>query len=253
MSNESKNFITIIISEGLQALLRRGARGGPIEYPLERRASIKDIIESLGIPHTEIGAIETNGRAVDFDHIPESGQAFRVSEVTVPFDVTRPSLLRPEPLPAVRFVVDVNVGRLAALLRLAGFDAVYENGLSDRRIAELAFRAKRIVLSKDRALLKRSKIAFGRLVRAVYPEEQLMETLQFFGLGGPYRLFTRCLQCNRILEPVAKADILSRLEPKTKKYFHTFKLCPGCDRIYWRGSHCEAMESKLKRCGLSAE
>jgi uncharacterized protein with PIN domain len=147
--------------------------------------------------------------------------------------------------------VDVNVGRLAALLRLTGFDTAYDNDLDDRRIAELAQSENRVVLTKNRALLKRNLIIFGRLVRAVLPEDQLTETLQFFGLAGPYNLFSRCLRCNRKLQPVAKAVILHRLEPKTKQYFNTFKTCPDCGRIYWRGSHYDAMTAKLKRAGLN--
>ncbi len=247
------NTIEIVFSEGLQNLLRHGTKGETIEYRLARRASVKDIVESLGIPHTEIGAIRVDGRETDFGFIPESGQRIRVSEIAMPFDVTRPAKLRPEPLPAVKFVVDVNVGRLAALLRLTGFNAAYENGLRDNQIAALARREGRIVLSKNRALMKRSKIVFGRLVRAVQPEDQLIETLQFFGLTGPYRLFSRCLRCNQPLQPVAKTAILHRLEPKTKQYFNTFKTCPNCARIYWRGSHCEAMVTKLERFGLNKD
>jgi len=241
--------ITIKLSEGLQELLRPGKRG-PVVYPLERRASIKDIVESFGVPHTEIGSIRVDDHNQDFGFIPEPGQEVRVMEIEAPFEVTIPSLLRPEPLPSVRFVVDVNVGRLAALLRLTGFDAAYENGLRDREIAEMARRKQRIVLTKDRALLKRNKIVFGRLVRATHPEDQLLETLQFFGLTGPFDFFSRCLLCNKKLQSVAKAEVIHRLEPKTKKYFNTFKTCPGCDRIYWRGSHCDAMAARLKSVGF---
>lgn len=253
MNHGKGSAITISLSEGLQDLLRHGLNGAEIEYRLARRASIKDIVESLGIPHTEVGAIRVDGRETDFGFIPESGQRIRVSEIATPFDVTRPARLRPEPIPTVRFVVDVNVGRLAALLRLTGFDTAYENRLRDKQIAELAHRESRIVLSKDRALMKRSKIVFGRLVRAVQPEDQLIETLQFFGLTGPYNLFSRCLQCNRKLQPVAKTAILHRLEPKTKLYFNTFKTCPECNRIYWRGSHCDAMAAKLEGFGLNED
>jgi len=250
MNTRINKNIEIVFSEGLQDLLRHGPKGDPIEYRLLRRASIKDIVESLGIPHTEIGTIQLGSRETDFGFIPEPGQRIHISEITPPFDVTRPSQLRPEPLPTVRFIVDVNVGRLAALLRLTGFDTDYSNSLDDRHIAELAHGDNRVVLTKDRALLKRSKIVFGRLVRAVQPEDQLTETLQFFGLTGPYNLFSRCLRCNGKLQPVAKAVILHRLEPKTKKYFNTFKTCPDCNRIYWRGSHCDAMVAKLESAGL---
>lgn len=251
MQNATENrIITIILSKGLQELLRRGLRDEAIEYRLERRASIKDIVESLGIPHTEIGTIRVGSRTTDFGFIPEPGQRIQVSEINPPFDVTRPSKLRPAPLPTTRFIVDVNVGRLAALLRLTGFDTAYGNSLDDGDIAALAHGENRVVLTKDRALLKRNKIVFGRLVRAVQPKDQLTETLQFFGLAGPYNLFSRCLRCNRKLQPVAKAAILHRLEPKTKRYFNTFKTCSDCNRIYWRGSHCDAMVAKLESSGL---
>ncbi len=252
MNNAIKNqTISITVSKGLQALWRHGMKGEKIEYRLKRRASIKDIVESLGIPHTEIGTIRVGYRTTDFGFIPEPGQRIRVSENTPPFDVTRPSTLRPAPLETIRFVVDVNVGRLAALLRLTGFDTAYDSKLDDRHIAELAHGENRVVLTKDRALLKRSKIVFGRLVRAVQPDDQLVETLRFFGLTGPFKLFSRCLLCNQTLTAVAKTTILHRLEPKTKKYFNTFKICPVCDRIYWHGSRCDAMAAKLKHMGLS--
>jgi uncharacterized protein with PIN domain len=253
MQNGAENrIITIILSKGLQALLRAGFKNDPIEYELNRRASIKDIVESIGIPHTEIGSIRVKSQLMAFGFIPKPGQKIHVAEIDAPFDVTQPSLLRPDPIQAVRFIVDVNVGRLAALLRLAGFDTTYENGMDDAQIAALADTEKRIVLTRDRALLKRNQVLFGRLVRAVKPDEQLVEALHFFGLSGPFRLFSRCLLCNRPLEPVEKTAIVHRLEPKTKKYFDTFKTCPDCDRIYWRGSHYDAMAAKLKRSGLSA-
>lgn len=247
MNTQTEKAIKIVFSDGLQDLLQHGLKDGPVEYPLGRRASIKDIIEALGIPHTEIGSIRVDRLERDFGFIPEPGQGVRVSEIFPSCDVTRASLLRPEPLPTVKFVVDVNVGRLAALLRLTGFDTAYRNSLDDGDIAALAHSENRVVLTKDRALLKRSKIVYGRLVRAVLPENQLTETLQFFGLAGPYNLFSRCLRCNGKLTPVAKAAIFHRLEPKTKKYFNTFKTCPDCNRIYWRGSHCDAMVAKLRK------
>ena len=251
MNSGNAGAITIFFSEGLQDLLRQGPKNDPIEYELNRRASIKDIVESIGIPHTEIGSILVKNQMMGFGFIPEPGQKIRVAEIDAPFDVTKPSLLRPEPIQAVRFVVDVNVGRLAALLRMAGFDTTYENGMDDAQIAALANTENRIVLTRDRALLKRNQVLFGRLVRAVKPDDQLVETLHFFGLSGPFRLFSRCMACNGMLAPVEKAAILHRLEPKTKKYFNTFKRCPDCDRIYWRGSHCDAMATKLKNSGLS--
>jgi hypothetical protein len=111
----------------------------------------------------------------------------------------------------------------------------------------------RVVLSKDLLLLKRNKVQFGRAVRAIDPDEQIVEVLDFFGLSGPFAPFTRCIHCNTRLEPIHKDAIIHRLEPLTKKYFHEFHICPTCDRIYWPGSHHERMEEWMARVGLGRE
>ena len=221
-----------------------------------RRAGVKDVIEALGVPHTEVGRIAVSGadgadgRDVDFGHILGPGQEVDVWPVAPPLDVTRPSLLRPEPLDGVRFLVDATCGKLARLLRLLGLDAAYDRAWDDQEVAQIADKERRIVLSMDRALLKRSAVAFGRLVRAHDPQEQLAEVLRHFGVRGPWAAFSRCLECNAPLAPVPKAAILHRLQPLTKKYFDTFFRCPACDRIYWPGSHHDRMQEWLARAGL---
>lgn len=237
----------------LVGLVSPGGRAKALSYPVDRRASIKDVIESLGVPHSEVHAIQVDGREAGFSHILEDGQAVDVFPAAPPVDVTRPTLLRPAPLPAVRFVVDVNVGRLANLLRILGLDAAFGNGWDDAAIADMAEAEGRIVLSRDRELLKRSKVVHGRLVRACDPEEQLLEVLTLFGLRGPFARFSRCLRCNVPLLPVAKADIIDRLLPKTRKYHDTFSMCPSCGRIYWAGSHFDKLAERLRGLGLGPE
>lgn len=226
-----------------------------VDYRLDRRASVKDVIECLGPPHTEIGAIEVDGEAVDFGRllVPDSPHApvVDVHPVIPPLDVTRPSLLRPIPLPRAGFVVDVNVGRLARWLRLLGLDAAHDPSWSDRRMARLAADTGRAVLTGDFQLLKRSAVTHGRLVRSVHPQDQLLEVLDFFGLTPPFALFTRCLDCNGLLRPVPKNEILHRLEPLTKKYFSEFSICGSCSRVYWRGSHHSRMLRALESLGLT--
>lgn len=239
--------IQLHFDSALRPLLRRAEDDGVIRYPLNRRTTIKDIVEALGVPHTEVGRIEAGARSVEFDFIPSAGEAFRIGAVPVPLDVTHPSRLRPAPLPQVRFVVDVNVGRLALMLRMLGLDTAYEPGLDDGQIAQLAADQQRIVLTRDTALLKRRPILFGRLIRSVRPDDQLAEVATSFGLAGLFAPFSRCLRCNRPLAAVEKAAIFHRLEPKTQKYFHSFKRCDACDRIYWRGSHHDAMVARLER------
>ena len=237
----------------LAGLMGPAARAKGLAYPVDRRASIKDVVEALGVPHSEVYAIEADGRAVDFSYLLEDGARVDVHPAVPPVAVTRPTLLRPEPLPAIRFVADVNVGRLANLLRILGLDTAFGNGWDDDFIAETAASEGRIVLSRDRDLLKRSKITYGRLVRAERPEEQLREVLGLFGLRGPFAHFSRCLRCNTPLAPVDKQAVLHRLLPKTKKYYDVFSMCPTCGRIYWAGSHYEKVSERLRNLGLGPE
>jgi len=239
--------------EGIKELLRPGNREGKFFCPVSRRASVKDVIESLGVPHTEAGRITAEGREVDFSYLPRAGDELDVHGVTPPLDVTSPCALRPTPLQKISFVVDVNVGKLARLLRLLGLDAAYDHLWRDTKIADVAASQGRIALSRDRSLLKRKKVEFGRLVRAGHPKDQLLEVLDFFGIRGPFKTFSRCLHCNLALAPVDKAEILHRLEPLTKKYFNVFHICPGCRRVYWPGSHHEKMIEWLEGVGLVAE
>jgi hypothetical protein len=219
-------------------------------FPLQRRTSIKDLIEAVGPPHPEVGGIEARGESLDFSFRPEPGDSIRVTPLCRPVDVRSGDLLHPEPLPEVRFVVDVNVGRVARKLRLLGFDAAYHHTWDDDSIAELAAEEGRIVLSKDIALLKRRIIVWARYLRAEDPAQQLLEVLSVFGLRGPFPTLTRCLDCNAELEEVNKEAILHLLEPKTKKYYHSFSRCPSCGKIYWAGSHQERIMQWLRAYGL---
>jgi uncharacterized protein len=225
-------------------------RGEAIAYPVERRASIKDVIESLGVPHTEVGTIVVDGREVGFSHLLGPGERVQIMPHEIPVRVDRPSLLRPRPYPRARFIVDVNVGKLARYLRLLGFDTAYEHGWKDWTIAAKAHVERRVVLSRDRDLLKRSAVEHGRLIRSQRPKGQLAEVLRVFGLEGPYELFSRCLRCNVVLRPVAKEAVLHMLEPKTRRYFDEFSRCPACERVYWRGSHHQRMVEELKELGI---
>ncbi len=211
-------------------------------YPLLRRASIKDIVESLGIPHTEIGRLSYNRREVDFSFVPDGGEKLVVAPLSPLYPPTRASTLRPEPLDEIRFLVDVNVGKLVRLLRMAGLDAtVAPANQSIRDIAAAAATDGRILLSRNRDLLKLRSVVFGRLVRNQDPIRQFTEVSRLFDLSPLYRPFSRCMACNGVLHPVDKADILDRLEPLTIRYYHRFHQCGSCGRLYWRGSHHDQM------------
>lgn len=231
--------------------LAKERQGGDwFDYPLTRRSNVKDIIESLGVPHTEIGQLYFNNTNIDFQYIPVSEGRLKVCSVSQPFGVLSPSYLRPEPLKKIKFIADVNVIKLGRLMRLTGFDVAYSPSYSDSVIADIAFHEKRIVLSRDTMLFKRKKIVFGKRIRADLPYEQFGEVMDFFGIADSIEFFSRCANCNIRLESVDKKDIMHRLEPKTKKYFHVFFQCPECRNIFWRGSHYENLREIFCLSGI---
>lgn len=219
----------------------------PIAAPVTRSASIKDVLESFGLPHTEIDRITCNGRSADFSHRVEAGQQFDVYPIPSPWDFSTPTLLRPNPLPTIKFIVDVNVGRLARYLRMAGLDTRYDPTWNDRRILQEMAVDPCILLTRNLDLLKRKQVEWGRYIRAIEPMAQLREILDLFGRAGLPESLSRCLDCNTPLLSIAKQAILHRLEPLTIQYFETFSRCPRCDKIYWAGSHADRMQRSLQQ------
>jgi uncharacterized protein with PIN domain len=246
-------MISITFDPVLNFFLQDRHPARKLDYPLTRSASVKDIIESLGVPHTEVGGIGFNGQEIDFAFVPDVPGNLDVRGITPPFDVRSPSRLRPESLDRVRFIADVNVLKLGRLLILLGFDVAGSSSFSDDQIADMAESESRIVLTRDTTLLKRRKIVFARRIRANLPYDQVVEVMDFFGLRDQTVFFSRCTRCNQPLEPVAKTDILHRLKPKTRKYFTDFFQCPACGKIFWKGSHYEAMTKTFTALGLFAE
>ncbi|MFQ5643273.1 MAG: Mut7-C RNAse domain-containing protein [Thiogranum sp.] len=223
--------------EELNDFLPRAQRKVEFEHRFERRASIKDMIESLGVPHTEIELILVNGRAVDFSHIVGDGEHISVYPVFESLDVSPLVRLRPAPLRNPRFVVDSNLGRLARYLRLLGFDCLYRNDYQDSEVAGISRQQRRIVLTRDRRLLQHRIIDHGLFVRSTRPGDQVREVLQRLDLYRLVRPFTRCSHCNARLAPVTKASVDALLEPRTRRYYEVFRQCPDCKRVYWQGSH----------------
>jgi uncharacterized protein len=204
------------------------------------KIAVKHAVESLGIPHTEVDQITANGRVVGFDYGLTAGDVIDVCAwIPKPDHVNlRPPLPRP-----VRFVLDTHLGRLAVYLRLLGFDALYRNDYSDAMLAALSQQEQRVLLTRDRGLLKRRLVEFGCCVRENDPKQQLIALLHRYQLIAEVEPWRRCLRCNQLLEPVDKAEILDQLEPKTKRYFNDFRRCGGCRQIYWPGSHYDRMQA----------
>ncbi|MDR5867514.1 Mut7-C RNAse domain-containing protein [Halomonas koreensis] len=230
----------------LEDFLAPASRGRPIDYPVSRRASIKDVIEALGVPHPEVDAIRVDGTPVGFDSPLGSGDTVDVypagADLPAPVRHLRPPLPRPR-----RFLLDVHLGRLARYLRLLGVDCRYRNHAGDAELAARAEAEGRILLTRDRNLLKRRRIALGRFVRADDPFDQLAEVARAFDLGDELAPFTRCTRCNGRLVAVDKAAVDHRLEPLTRRYVDDFLQCDRCGQVYWHGSHVSRMQALVER------
>ncbi len=216
-----------------------------IKHALDRTASIKDVVESFGVPHTEIERLTVQGKDVHFGHLVHSSDTIDVYPAMPPVDVFSPTLLRPRALEKISFVVDINVGKLARILRLLGFDTAFVENAGDKDLAEISEQKGRILLTRDGNLLKRKNVMHGRLVRSSLPKDQAVEIIRWYGLEKKVKPFSRCLACNGMLAPIEKEKIIHRLEPLTKKYFFSFYICEKCEKIYWPGSHRDRMQAFL--------
>ena len=219
------------------------------EFPVEidRARSVKDAIESVGVPHPEVDLILVDGRSVDFAHLLRGGERVAVYPMFESLDIGPLVRLRPQPLRDPRFVADGHLGKLARQLRMAGFDSLCDTGWDDDRIVQIAAVQRRTILTRDKAMLRRGDVERGYFVRNVESEAQLAEVLARFQLERVVRPFSRCRECNVQLEDVDREEVLDLLPEKVRELYHRFKRCPGCRRVYWEGSHFARMRAVLER------
>lgn len=220
-------------------------RGRAFRVAFDRRASVKDMIESLGVPHAEVEVILANGAPVGFGHPIADGERYDVYPPSVTPGVAPIVPLRPPLEGQPRFVLDTQLGTLARYLRLCGFDTLYRNDYEDVEIAAISADEGRVLLTRDRAVLKRKVVTHGYFLRNDQPRRQLTELSARYELAEKARPFTRCAACNGTLEDVPKEDVEHRLEPLTRKYFETFRGCSRCGKIYWQGSHYPGIRALL--------
>jgi uncharacterized protein len=220
-------------------------RHGRFAHTLRGPASVKDVIESIGVPHPEVDVIVVNGQATDFTYRMQDGDDVAVYPAFHRVDVTGLRRVGSDPPQPVRFALDVHLRKLVALLRLAGFDALLLT--DDAEVAAVSAEEARVALTRDLGLLKRSIIRHGYWIRQTDPELQLVEVLERFNLVDRMDPFVRCMECNTLLVPVDAEAITERLPPGTRECFSQFHRCPGCDRVYWQGSHYERLVRLLER------
>jgi hypothetical protein len=246
MSRVHKKTARFRFYEELNDFLSAPLRKSEFTYRFSGAPSVKDAIEAIGIPHTEVDIIIVDGASVGFDYHLRDGDRIGVYPVFESLDVTPLVRLRPSPLRRVRFVADVHLGKLARLLRLLGFDTVYERTLGDREIIEISVCEKRIILTRDRGLLKNSAVQHGYCVRSERPIQQAREVYRRFELESGLKPFHRCLVCNGRLVSVAKEDVQDRLPKITAEHFGEFFRCDRCGKVYWKGSHFDRLKMSVQ-------
>ena len=210
----------------LNDFLAAERRGVVNEFAFFAGTAVKDAIESFGVPHTEVDLVLANGEPVDFAYRLNPGDRISVYPVFEAFDITGVSRVRPAPLRVTRFLADVHLGRLAAYLRLAGFDTRYDNTAGDGELVAVAVAERRILLTRDRELLKRAAVTHGYYVRATAPRQQLAEVVERFDLAGSLRPFERCLECNTPLDPATPEQAAARVPVGVAERHREFRLCP---------------------------
>lgn len=225
-------MLLVMIPPELHLLLPSTRRREQVQANYDGTSSVGHVIESLGVPLTEVGEILVEGRAVPASHRCDDGDSVRVVAIQ-----------RPQQAPE-RYVLDVHLGALARRMRLVGLDTAYDNNSSDEELVEWAIREGRVLLTRDRGLLKRRAIPHGAFVRGDDPEDQLADVLDRF--APELHPLTRCPMCNSTLDPVPKSLIADELQPGTRRTYDEFWRCRGCSRLYWRGAHSRRIDAIVR-------
>ena len=227
-------------------------RSQTLSWAFEVSGSVKDVLESIGVPHTEVDVILANGKSVDFTYRVRDGDRITVYPPAQSIGTSPLVHLQPRPPLEARFIADTHLGRLTAYLRMLGFDALYDKSFQDENLAQISASEDRTLLTRDRGLLKRNEVVRGYFLRATDPARQLAEVIQRFALKASIRPFRLCIHCNTLLQATSKESIADRLLSETKQYYDEFYVCPQCARIYWKGSHYRRMRRFIDSVTASA-
>ncbi|MCI4566763.1 Mut7-C ubiquitin/RNAse domain-containing protein [Lysobacter sp. CFH 32150] len=213
--------------------------------------AVKDRIESLGVPHTEVDLILVDGDAVPFAHKLRGGERVAVYPMFERLELAGTNRLRPRPLRQPRFVLDVHLGRLAAYLRLLGFDCLYRNDYHDDELLTISRAEHRTVLTRDTGLLKRAALTHGAFLHAIDPRRQLREVLDRFQLESRIAPFTRCARCNGVVEQLPGEQAATTVPADIARRQCDFSRCNSCGQVYWPGSHLTRLRQRLAEVGVT--
>ncbi|MET0067788.1 MAG: Mut7-C RNAse domain-containing protein [Candidatus Thiodiazotropha sp.] len=238
--------VTLRFYEELNDFLPAALRKRDSVQAFREGESVKHLIEKLGVPHTEIEIILVNGRSVYLDYRLQEGDRISVYPMFEALDVTPLLRIRQTPLRTPKFVADAHLGKLARRLRLLGFDTRFRNDTGDHALVACSVSEKRILLSRDRALLMHRALTHGCYVHEIDPYRQLREVVERFQLAERMSPFSRCMMCNGALEPVEADRIADRLPNRVRRHYNQFWLCRDCGRVYWKGSHYRQLSADVE-------
>ncbi len=238
--------VTLRCYAELNDFLAPAQRQRDIEVEAPPGAPLRHLIETLGIPHTEVELILINGRSVGLEQSIAEGDRASLYPMFEALDVAPELKIRPQPLRETRFLVDAHLGKLARTLRLLGFDTRFENDPGDPALVRLARAEHRILLTRDRALLMHRELTHGCYLRAAPPWSQVEYLIRRLDLGRSLRPFSRCMRCNGLLAPVAKSEVADSLPPRVRQGFERFWRCEGCAQPYWEGSHYQRLTARIR-------
>jgi hypothetical protein len=224
---------TFTFIDELNDFLPHYRKNTPFSLEFEPHQSLKHLIESIGVPHTEFGRVLVNGQLLDSASRLQDDDLVTVYPSDSPLD------------DEACLILDNHLGQLATYLRMLGFDCLYHNDYQDDELARVSIEEGRVLLTRDRRLLMRKAIRRGYCIHQTDPRQQVAEVLKRFKLFGQVKPFQRCMRCNSPLQTVSKQDVIERLEPLTKEYYDEFRICPTCNQIYWKGSHFEHMQQMI--------
>lgn len=227
-------IVTICFIDELNDFLKPCRRGSDFTVSFPEPRSLKDLIESVGVPHTEVGAVSVSGNPADIDRLTVDNDMIRV--------YPRRDRYRIEP----RFIADVHLGRLARRLRLLGLDCLFDTELDDAEIAAIGASEGRIVLTRDRRLLMRRSVAHGIFIRSGAAGEQVREVRLRVETDGFIAPLTRCPACNGRLSGAVMESVIDKVPPKTYQYYREFSKCGECGKVYWRGAHSKKLEKMIE-------
>ncbi|MGC2627376.1 MAG: Mut7-C RNAse domain-containing protein [Candidatus Udaeobacter sp.] len=229
----------------LNVFLGSKAGDAVIERPLAEKTSIKDVIESCGVPHPEIDLIFADKQTIGFNHTVDSDT--NVDVFPVEHRRTDCTEKRLQTVRFTKFVADGHLGRLTRNLRLLGFDVAYPKDADDPQLLEIMAGENRALLTRDRRLLMHRIVEHGYCPRSQNADEQTIEVVRRFDISELIAPFIRCLRCNAPLEEAAKVDVIDKLEPLTKIYYDQFRRCSDCKQIYWPGSHFPKLQKRIEK------